>query len=67
MRNQSAEMLRKLRALREKNRRMFKKIVNLENVITELKEKSFIMDEDGELLRDIDPVNKEFLSIIFQS
>lgn len=58
---QSADRLKKLRALREKSRRLTKKVANLETVIAELKAKNLVSEEDGDLLESIDPVNKDFL------
>ncbi|KAJ8735621.1 hypothetical protein PYW07_007241 [Mythimna separata] len=57
----SFERLKKLKALREKSRRLTKKVAKLENVIAELKTKSLISEEDGDLLESVDPANRDFL------
>ncbi|KAI8433298.1 hypothetical protein MSG28_015348 [Choristoneura fumiferana] len=57
----ATKRLKKLKALREKSRRLSKKVANLEKMIAELKAKSLISEEDGDLLESIDPINREFL------
>lgn len=54
----SSERLKKLRTLREKRRRLTKKVAKLENIITELKTKSLISEEDGDLMGSVEPANR---------
>lgn len=54
----SSERLKKLRTLREKSRRLTKKVAKLENIITELKTKSLISEEDGDLMGSVEPANR---------
>lgn len=63
----ASERLKKLKALREKSRRLTKKVATLENIITELKTMSLISEEKGDLLESIDPANRDFLKKMLNS
>lgn len=53
--------MKKLRALREKSRRLNKKVANLENILTELKSRSLFSEEDCDLIGSLECGNKDFL------
>lgn len=62
----SSKRLKKLRTLREKRRRLTKKVAKLENIITELKTKSLISEEDGDLMGSVEPANRLLEKKIFK-
>lgn len=57
----SEQRRKKLKALREKSRRLIKKVADLQNIISELKAKLLVSEEDCQLLASIDTTNKDFL------
>lgn len=57
----SANRLKKLRAVRERKRRLEKKSARLENIIAALKCKMLASSEDIDLLSNIDTTNADFL------
>lgn len=60
-----ANLRKKIRAVRQRNRRLMKRNAKLSEIISELKIKSLISHEDADILSTIDSGNKDFLKRFF--